>query len=327
MNRRAFITLLGGAAVAWPFAAHGQQSAVPVIGYLHIGWPATRRNQVAGFQQGLRESGFVEGQNVAIEYRWAEDQIDRLPGLVSDLVRRRVAVIVAPGGTNTVLAAKALNVTIPIVFSTSIDPVRTGLVASLSRPGGNVTGIIDMGADIAAKQVALLHELLPQAQRFAVLVNPKTSLAEPVTTDVQRAASAIGRSIEVLAASSNSDIDTAFASLAQKRADALLVSPDTLFITRRVQLLTLAARHAVPAIYWLREFVEAGGLMSYGSSIADREHQVGIYAARILKGEKPADLPIVRASKFEFVINLQTAKAIGLDVPPTLLARADEVIE
>jgi putative ABC transport system substrate-binding protein len=326
VRRREFITLLGGAA-GWPLTASAQQAAMPVIGFLHTGSPATRRDQVAAFQRGLSESGFVEGQNVAIEYRWAEDQYNRLPQLLSDLIRSRVAVIAAPGGTNTVLAAKALNITIPIVFSTALDPVRSGVVASLNRPGGNVTGVIDMGADLAAKQVGLLHELLPRAERFAVLINPKNALAEPVTTDAKMAASAIGRSIEVLAASSSSDIDAAFASLAQKQADALLVAPDVLFTTRRTQLLTLAARHAVPVIYWLREFVEAGGLMSYGSSIVDRERQVGIYTGRILKGERPADLPILRASKFEFVINLQTGKAIGLEIPATLLASADEVIE
>jgi putative ABC transport system substrate-binding protein len=326
MRRREFITLLGSAA-AWPLAAGAQQPGMPVVGYLHNSSPGGRRDQVAAFQRGLREAGYIEGRNVAIEYRWAEDQYDRLPELLADLIRLRVAIIVAPAGTNTVLAAKALNITIPIVFSTALDPVRSGLVASLNRPGGNVTGIIDMGVDLAAKQVGLLHELLPKAECFAVLVNPRNALAGPVTTDAKTAASAIGRSIEVLAVSSSSDIDAAFASVAQKRADALLVSPDILFITRRVQLITLAARHAVPAIYFQREFVEAGGLMSYGSSVVDREHQLGVYAGRVLKGEKPADLPILRASKFEYVINLQTAKTIGLEIPATLLARADEVIE
>jgi putative ABC transport system substrate-binding protein len=326
MKRREFITLLGGAA-AWPLAARAQQPAMPVIGYLHVGWPQARRDQVAAFQRGLSEAGFVEGRNVMIEYRWAEDQYARLPGLLSDLINRRVVMIVAAAGTNTVVAAKALNITIPIVFSTSGDPVRSGLVASLNRPGGNVTGVIDMAADLAAKQVGLLHELLPRAERFAVLFNPKNEFAGSVTTDAQTAASAIGRQVEVLAASANSDIDAAFASLIQKRADALLVAPDSLFTTRRAQLLTLAARHAVPTIYSLREFVEAGGLMSYGASIVDREHQLGMYAGHILKGEKPADLPILRASKFEFVINLQTAKTLGIDVPATLAARADEVIE
>jgi putative ABC transport system substrate-binding protein len=312
MRRRTFIEGIAALAAVSPLAAGAQQSAMPVVGYLHIGSPGDlRRDQVAAFQRGLTESGFVDGQNMAIEYRWADGQFDRLPGLISDLVHRGVAVIVAPAGTNTVLAAKALNVTIPIVFSTAADPIRTGLVASLSQPGGNVTGVIDMGADLASKQVALLHELRPQSQRFAALINPKNGFAEAVTTDAQRAASAIGVSIEILAANSNSDIDTAFATLAQKRVDALLVAPDALFVTRRVQLLTLATRHAVPAIYWLREFVEQGGLMSYGSSVVERERQLGIYTARILKGEKPAVLPVMRASKFEFVINLQTAKTLG----------------
>jgi putative tryptophan/tyrosine transport system substrate-binding protein len=326
MRRRDFISIFGSAAAVWPRAARTQQ-AMPVIGYLHVGWPQARRDQVAAFQRGLSEAGFVEGRDVIIEYRWAEDQYDRLPGFLSDLIHRRVAIIVAAAGTNTVLAAKALNITIPIVFSTSGDPVRSGLVASLNQPGGNVTGVVDMGADLAAKQVGLLHELLPRAERFAVLFNPKNEFAGSVTTDVQTAASAIGRQVEVLAASANSDIDAAFASLIQKRADALLVAPDTLFTTRRVQLVTLAARHVVPTMYALREFVEAGGLMSYGASIVDRERLLGIYVGRILKGEKPADLPILRASKFEFVINLQTAKTLGIDVPATLTARADEVIE
>jgi putative ABC transport system substrate-binding protein len=324
--RRDFITLLGGAAAAWPLAARAQQP-VPVIGYLHVGSAAARRDEVVAFKRGLSESGFVEGRNVTIEYRWAEDQQDRLPGLLSDLLRLRVTVIVAPSGTNTVLAAKALNVTAPIVFSTSLDPVQSGLVASLSRPGGNVTGLISMGVDLVAKQVGLLHELLPHAERFAVLVNPKASPSEASVAYTRGAASAIGGSIEVLNASSNSDIDTAFENLVQKRCDALLVSSDTLFVTRRAQLITLTARRAVPAIFPWREDAEAGGLMSYGSNVLDRERQVGVYTGRILKGENPADLPVVRASKFEFIINLQTAKIIGIEVPQTLLATADEVIE
>jgi len=275
----------------------------------------------------LNESGFVEGRNVSIEYHWAEDQYDRLPNLVADLIRRRVSVVVAPNGTATALAAKALTTTIPIVFSTSIDPVRTGLVASLNRPGGNITGVIDMSSDLGAKQLEILHELLPAAARFAVLVNPKSPLAEPTIKDVQLAASALSKPIEVLAASTNGEIDVAFTVLAEKRADALLIGAETMFITRRVQLATLATRHTIPAISFERGFTEVGGLMSFGSSFTDRERQVGIYTGRILKGEMPADLPILRATKFEFVINLQTAKALGLDVPPTLLARADEVIE
>jgi ABC-type uncharacterized transport system substrate-binding protein len=327
VKRREFISLIGGAAAAWPLAARAQQPAVPVIGYLSIGSAGGRRDFVAAFRRGLNETGFVEGRNIAVEYRWADDQYDRIPELVADLVRRQVAVLVAPGGTPTTRAAKALTTTIPIVFSTALDPVRGGLVASLNRPGGNVTGITDMALDLGAKQLELLHELLPQASRFALLVNPKSPLAEPTTTDVQRAGSAIGKQIETLAASVSSDIDSAFASIAQKRCDALLIGADTLFVDRRVQLITLATRHALPTIFWQREFAEAGGLMSYGSSITDRERQLGVYTGRILKGEKPADLPILRASKFEFIVNLATARALGLDFPPTLLALADEVIE
>ena len=326
MRRREFFGVLGGAA-AWPFAARAQQPAMPVIGYLHVSSPLARRDQLVAFHRGLNEAGFVEGRNVAVEYRWAEDRYDRLPELVSDLIRRRVTVIVTPAGTAAALAAKGLTTTTPIVFSTEVDPVRTGLVASLNRPGGNVTGIAAMGAEVATKQLGLLHELVPGATRFGVILNPTSPVAEPMLTDTLSAVSAIGRQIEAFSVRSNSDIDGAFASLAQKRVDGLIVAPNVLFITRRVQFITQAARHAVPVIYWLREFVEAGGLMSYGSSILDRERQLGIYAGRIIKGERPADMPVLRASKFEFVINLQTAKTIGLDIPPTLLARADEVIE
>jgi putative tryptophan/tyrosine transport system substrate-binding protein len=327
MRRREFISLLGGTAAAWPLKARAQQPAMPVIGYLHSGSAGARRGQVVAFQQGLNELGFVEGRNVTIEYSWADDQYDRLPELAADLIHRRVTIIVAPAGTPTTRAAKALTTTIPIVFSTSVDPVQSGLVASLNRPEGNVTGITDMAVDLGGKQLGLLHELLPAAGPFAVLVNPKSPLAEVTITGVQAAAPVIGKQIEVLSASTNLEIDAAFARLTQKPAGALLVGADSLFVTRRVQLVTLAARHAMPTIYSQREFAEAGGLMSYGSSIIDRERQLGVYTGRILKGEKPADLPILRAVKFEFVINLQTAKVIGLTVPPTLLARADEVIE
>jgi putative ABC transport system substrate-binding protein len=326
IRRREIITLLSSAA-AWPLAARAQQPTMPVVGYLNLGMVGVRRDDVVAFKRGLNELGFVEGQNVLIEYRWADDQYERLPDLAADLIQRRVTVIVAPNGTATTLAAKALTTIIPIVFSTSRDPVRTGLVASLNQPGGNVTGVIDMGSDLEAKQLELLHDLLPQAVRFAVLVNPKSPLAEPTIKDVQIAASAIGKEIEILAASVSSEIDLAFARLAQNRADALLIGPDTLFLTRRVQIATMAARHAVPTVFYTREYVEAGGLMSYGSSFTERERQLGIYTGRILKGEKPAAMPILRATRFEFVINLQTAKVIGLEVPPTLLARADEVIE
>jgi putative tryptophan/tyrosine transport system substrate-binding protein len=326
MKRREFISLLGGAA-AWPLAVRAQQPAMPVIGYLNLGLAAARRDDVVAFQRGLNELAFVEGRNVLIEYRWANDQYERLSELAADLIQRRVTVIIAPNGTATTLAAKALTTTIPIVFSTSRDPVSTGLVASLNQPGGNVTGVIDMGSDLEAKQLELLNDLLPQAARFAVLVNPKSPLAEPTIKDVQIAATAIGKQIEILAASISSEIDLAFEKLAQNRADALLIAPDALFMTRRVQIVTMAARHAVPTVFYAREYVEAGGLMSYGSSLAERERQLGIYAGRILKGEKPDAMPILRAARFELVINLQTAKVIGLEVPPTLIARADEVIE
>ena len=327
MKRRAFITLLGGTAAAWPLAARAQQAATPVIGYLHLGSPGTRRDQVAAFHKGLNELGFAEGRNVAVEYRWADNEYGRLAELVADLIHRRVSVIVAPAGIPATKAAKALTTTIPIVFSTSVDPVEAGVVPSLNRPGGNVTGITDMGVDVVAKQLGLLHELLPAAARLAVLVNPNSPVAEPTIMDAQSAASAIGRPIEVLTAGTKLDIDAAFASLEQKRADALLIANDALFTTRLVQLVTLAIRRAVPTIHSQREFAEAGGLMSYGSSVIDRERQLGVYTGRILKGEKPADLPVLRATRFEFVVNLQTAKTIDVDVPPTLLARADEVIE
>ena len=326
MKRRAFIRLVGGAAT-WPLVARAQQPVMPVIGYLHIGSPEVLPDRLAAVRRGLSEVGFVEGRNIAIEYRWADNQNDRLSELAADLIRRHVNIIVAPGGTRAALAAKGLTTTIPIVFSASVDPVQSGLVQSLNRPGGNVTGITDMATDVAGKQLELLHELLPGAVRFALLVNPSGASTEVTITEVQSAASAMGRQIEVLRVRTPGEIDTAFRTLKQKEADALLVSPNPLFSTRRVQLASLAIRHTVPTIHSQREFAESGGLMSYGSSFTDRERQLGVYAGRILKGEKPADLPVLRASKFEFVINLQTAKVIDLDVPPTLLARADEVIE
>jgi ABC-type uncharacterized transport system substrate-binding protein len=326
-KRRDFITLLGGA-VAWPLAARAQQAAMPVIGFLHSASAAAYAHLVAAFHKGLSEAGYSEGQNVAIEYRWSEGHNERLPALAAELVRRQVAVIVTPGSTAATLAAKAATPTIPIVFLSAVDPVKTGLVASLNRPGGNVTGVSDIGVELAAKRLGLLHELLPGAARFALLVNPDNpGITEAFVTEAQTAASAIGRQIEVVTASTNGDIDRAFATLVNKRADAFLVSTDALFVTRRVQLVTLAARHAVPAMYFRREFAEAGGLMSYGSNLADQFRQNGIYAGRILKGEKPAEMPVQLPTKFEFVVNLQTAKVLGIDVPATLLARADEVIE
>ena len=327
MKRREFITLLGGATVAWPFSARAQQPVMPVVGFLFPGSPELSTGIVGAFRKGLGETGFAEGRNVAIEFRFGYNDNARLPELAADLVHRRVAAIATPGSTVAALAAKATTSTIPIIFSIGPDPVEIGLVASLNRPGGNVTGFSSLNAELGAKRLEILHELLPSAERFAVLVNPSNRNAGPLTRDAQATSSAIGRQIEIFAANTNREIDAAFANLLRNRADALLVSPDPLLDSRRVQLVTLAAHHRLPALYPFRENVEIGGLMSYGSSAADRDRQVGIYTGRILKGEKPADLPVMRAAKFEFIINLTTAKALGLDVPPSLLARADEVIE
>jgi ABC-type uncharacterized transport system substrate-binding protein len=327
MKRRDFITLLGGAA-AWPLAARAQQPAMPVVGFLYPGAPELSTGIVAAFRKGLGETGFVEGRNVAVEFRFAYNDNARLPELAADLVRRRVAVIVTPGSTPASLAAKAAAATIPIVFSIGPDPVEIGLVASLNRPGGNVTGISSMTAQVGAKRLAFLHELLPGAVRLAILVNPNSPpVTQATVKDVETAAAAVGRQIEILAAGSPRDIDAAFASLEQKRVEGLLVNPDPFFDNRRVQLVTLAAHQRLPTIYPFREHVEIGGLMSYGSSATERDRQVGVYAGRILKGEAPGNLPVVRAAKFELVINLQTARALRLDVPATLLAQADEVIE
>jgi putative ABC transport system substrate-binding protein len=324
--RRELMTLLGGAA-AWPVMAGAQQPTMPVIGYLYTGTPEASATWVAAFRKGLGEVGFSEGRNVEIEFRWANNEPERLPELAADLVRRRVAVIVTPGTSASVLAAKAATTTVPIVFRTGGDPVELGLVASLNRPGGNLTGINAMSVETGTKRLGFLHELLPQAARFAVLFNPNDPNAEHVSKDLRAAASAIGRQLDFLAASSSHDIDVAFASLVQKRPDALLVVPQGLLINRRVQIVTQVARHTLPTIYPGREFTEIGGLMSYGADATDQFRQTGIYTGRVLKGEKPADMPVLRASKFEFVINLQTAKAFGIDIPATLLARADEVIE
>ena len=324
MRRREFITLLGGVAAAWPLPARAQQAAIPVIGYLCGSSPAGRAHLVTAFRRGVRESGYVEGQNAAIEYRWAQDQYDRLPDLAADLVRLKVAVIAAID-TPSAIAAKAATTTLPIVFASGGDPVREGLVASLNRPSSNVTGISFMGSDLGAKQLGLMHELLPGAARIVVLVEP--NWPKPFVSDVRAGASAIGRQVEILSANTGSDIDTIFAGFRQKPVDALLVGPSALTNNRRVQLATLAAYHRVPAIYALREAAEVGGLRSYGASITDAHRQVGIYVGRILKGEKPVDLPVMQATKFEFVINLNTAKAFGLSFPPGLLAIADDVIE
>ena len=326
MRRRDFVKGIVGSVTAWPLAASAQQKAVPVIGFLGSSWPADRARLVTAFRQGLRETGYVEGQNVAIEYRWAQDQYNQLPDLAADLVRRDVAVIAAHD-TLSAIAAKVATKTIPIVFATGGDPVRDGLVTNLNRPDGNVTGVSFIAVELGAKQVGLIHELRAGPTRIAVLVDPKWPLTEQFVSEVSAAASAIGQQMEVLYASSGAEIDAVFASLSQKRADALLVGPSALTNNRRVQLATLAAYHRILAIYPLREFAETGGLMSYGASITDAHRQAGVYTGRILKGEKPADLPVMRSSKFEFVINLNTAKAFGLTIPPGLLAAADEVIE
>ena len=326
-SRRDFITLLGGAAVAWPLAARAQQPTMPVIGILHFGSPEANVNVMAAFRQGLGEAGYVDGRNVAIEYRWAYNDVDRLPQLAADLVRRRVALIVTPANMVVAFAAKAATTTIPIVFNTGTDPVKAGLVASLNRPGGNITGVSFMNVQLGAKRLGMLRELLPKAMRFAILVNRSNPDTDSVVADLRSAAASIGCEIEVLDADTYSDIVPAVASLVQRRADAFLINPGQVFYDRRTQLLTLAARYRLPAIYPAREWADAGGLMSYGSSFAEQHRQAGIYAGRVLKGEKPADLPILRATKFELVINLQTAKALDIDIPPTLLARADEGIE
>jgi putative tryptophan/tyrosine transport system substrate-binding protein len=326
MKRRKFITLLGGAAIAWPLAARAQQPTLPVIGFLDVINPAP--NRLTAFHQGLGESGYVLGQNVAIEVRSAEGRYDRFPELAADLVRRRVSVIVAPGTTPAALAARAATTTIPIVFGVGDDPVKLGLVANLARPGGNATGINFFVAELAAKRLGLLRELLPAAKRVAVLVNPADPIrVETIVGEVKTAAGAIGMQFQVVNASTGREIDAAFATLGAALPDALFVGPDPFFFSRRGQLALQAASHKLPASYAIRDYAEAGGLMSYGTNITDAYHQVGVYAGRILKGAKPTDLPVQQSTKFELVINLQAARTIGLDVPPTLLARADEVIE
>jgi len=326
IGRRELIAALGGV-VAWPLAARAQQPAMPVIGFIDGGLPDASARLTAAFRQGLSEIGYVEGQNATIEYHWLEGRYDRLPALAADLVGRRVAVI-ATQSSPAALAAKAATATIPIVFGMGEDPVKIGLVASFARPGANATGISFAAQEVVAKRLGLLHELLPKAVRIAVLLNPANAFsAEHTLRDVREAARAIDVQIRVLNASTSSEIDAAFAALASERADALFVAPDSYFTSRRVQFATLTARDRIPAVFSQRPSVEAGGLMSYGTDSADRYRQVGIYTGKILKGAKPADLPVVQSTKFEFIINMQTAKALGLDVPPMLLARADEVIE
>jgi len=327
VTRREFITLLGGAAAAWPLAARAQQPAMPVIGLLYPGSPEATAKYLARFRKGLGETGYVEGHNVAIEYRWAHGENSRLPELAADLISRPVSVIATPGSVAAALAAKAATTTIPIVFMVGVDPVQAGLVDSLNRPGGNVTGTTSLNSGLVAKQLGLLRQLLNREARFAVLLNPNNPQSKSAVTDVQATASAIGQQLEIVTATTNRDIRPAFDAAVRKGTDALLIIADPLFANRPVQLATLAARHAMPTIFPLREFAEAGGLMSYGSNFTDLFRLAGTYTGRVLKGEKPADLPIQQATKFEFVINLQTADALGLEIPPTLLALADEAIE
>jgi putative ABC transport system substrate-binding protein len=328
MRRRDFITLLGGAAIAWPRAARAQQPAVPVVGFIRDGSADTSARLAAAFRKGLNEAGYVEGQNVTVEYHWLEGQYDRLPALLADLVRRQVAVIATPGNVPS-LAAKAATATIPIVFGVGGDPVQLGLVASLARPGGNVTGINFFVQEVVAKRLRLLHDLLPKAVRIAVLLNPGNAVvAEGTLRDVQEAAPTMGLQIQtILNASTIGEIDAAFVTMAHERPDALFVAGDAFFVSQRAQLAALTARDGIPATYGVREPVAAGGLMSYGSDLADMFHRVGVYTGSILKGAKPAELPVLQSTKFEFVINLKTARALGIEVPSALLLIADEVIE
>ena len=328
MRRRKFIKLVGGAAVAWPLAVRAQQLAMPVIGFLSSASPGLYAIRLRAFRQGLKEAGYVEGQNVAIEYRWAEDQNNRLPVLAAELVHRQVNVIVAGGGTPTAVAAKAATATTPIVFEVATDPVKIGFVASLDRPGGNLTGVANLNVEVGPKRLELLHELLPSVTVIAVLVNPANpALSEPFVRSLQAAAHRLGLELHVLNASIDRDFDKVFAELIELRAGALVIGPDVFFNSHIEQIAALAIRHGVPAIYQYRPFVEAGGLLSYGSDETEAFHLVGVYAGRVLKGEKPADLPVQQSTKVELIVNLKTAKALGLAIPPALVARADEVIE
>jgi putative tryptophan/tyrosine transport system substrate-binding protein len=327
MRRRDFIALLAGAAAAWPLTARAQRQSIPIIGFLSTRSPGEAAYATAAFRQGLKEIGIVEGENVAIDFRWANLQYDRLPALTADLIRNRVTVIAAVGGIHSGLAAKAATSTIPVVFVSAGDPVGFGLVPSLSRPGGNITGISMVTVELAPKRLQLLHESVPSSGAIAMLVNPTSPYLGPETKDVQAAARVLGREVRVFNARAERDIDAAFATLVQQGAAAVLVSGDPFFDSQRDRLVALAARHAIPAIYQWREFATIGGLMSYGSSITDAYRQAGVYTGRILKGAKAADLPVIQPTKYELVINLKTAKALGLTIPPSVLLRADEIIQ
>jgi putative ABC transport system substrate-binding protein len=329
MKRRSFITLLGGAAaaIAWPLSPRGQQPPMPVIGFLHSGTAAPFEAQLVAFQQGLKDGGYVVGQNVAIEYRWAEGKVDRLPELAADLVRRRVSVIAAVGGPPSNLAAKNATTTIPVVFNTGADPVKMGLVTNVRQPGGNVTGISFFSEELGTKALSLLRDLVPGAKTFGLMVNPNNPETLRRSADAMAAARALGLTMEVVHAATPPDIDKAFDSLSERRVGALLLGADAFYGGRVQQFVSLAARHKLPAMYYRREFAEAGGLASYGASVTDAYRQAGVYVARVLKGEKPGELPVMQAAKFEFVLNLKTARALGIDVPMAFSAAADEIIE
>jgi putative tryptophan/tyrosine transport system substrate-binding protein len=327
-GRRQFISALGGVVVTWPLATSAQQSARPLVGFINGGSAEAAQPRVAAFRKGLNESGYVEDQNVTVEYHWLEGQYDSLPALMADLIHRQVSVIATPASLQSALAAKAATSTIAIVFGIAQDPVRFGLVSSMARPGGNATGVNFLDQEVVPKTLRLLHDLLPKAIRVAVLVNPANKqTAESTLRDVQGAAPTIGLQIQILNATTNGEIDAAFASLVRERPDALFIAPDAFLSSRRAQLVTLAARDRIPAAYSTRDYVAAGGLMSYGTNSADMFHQVGVYTGKILKGAKPAELPVMQSTKFEFVINLQTARALGIEVPPAVFSIADEVIE
>ena len=327
IGRRHFISALGGTVAAWPLAARAQQSAMPVVGYLGTGVPGPFVKETDAFRQALAEAGYIEGQNVRIEYRWAGNQLAQLPALAAELVRSQVSVLIATGGSASALAAKAATTSVPVVFVLGADPVKLGLVASLNRPGGNLTGLTFFTVTLEAKRLELLHQLLPRAKIIGVLVNPQNPNTENQARELQRAADALGLQIQVLTASSDHDLEAAFEKLSQLRAEAVIVTAETTFTNRRDQIVALAARHSVPAMYPRQEYVESGGLASYGAGVLDSYRQAGVYAARILKGEKPSDLPVIQPTKFEFIFNLRTAKALGLTIPPSVLAIADEVIE